>query len=69
VNASLLDERNNSRYKCEDLEEAELKKIRSDSTAGITALEVKVKSVETHSAKVAAANSKCLSDFETELAK
>jgi hypothetical protein len=68
VNASLLDERNNSRYKCEDLE-AKLKKIRSDSTAGITALEAKVKSVETHSAKVAAANSKRLSDFETELAK
>jgi SMC interacting uncharacterized protein involved in chromosome segregation len=68
VNVSLLDERNESRYKCEDLE-AELKKVRSDSTATITALKSKVKSAETHSAKVAAASDRCLNDIETNLIK
>jgi SMC interacting uncharacterized protein involved in chromosome segregation len=68
VNASLLDERTDSRYKCEDLE-AKLKKVHSDSTASIAALEAKVKYAKTYNTEVAAASNKRLSDFETELIK
>jgi hypothetical protein len=52
VNTSLPDERNNSRYKCEDME-VELKKVCSDSVVNIAALEAKVKSAKAHNAKVA----------------
>jgi hypothetical protein len=68
VNASLLDECNDSCYKCEDLE-AELRKVCSDTTVSIAALEAKVKSAETYSAEVAAASNKRSSDFETELTR
>jgi hypothetical protein len=60
---SLLAERNDFRYRCEDLED-ELKKARSDSAVSIAALEGKVKSVEAHNVEVAAASDKQLSDFE-----
>jgi hypothetical protein len=68
ANVSLLDECNDYRYKCEDLE-AELKKVRSDSAASIAALEARVKSAETHSMEVDAASNKRLIDFETELTR
>jgi SMC interacting uncharacterized protein involved in chromosome segregation len=68
ANASLLDKRNDSRYKCKYME-AELKKVCSDSTVSIVALEAKVKSVETDSTKVAAASNKRLSNFKTELTR
>jgi hypothetical protein len=61
--SSLLAERNDFRYRCEDLED-ELKKARSDSVVSIAALEAKVKSVEAHNVEVAAASDKQLSDFE-----
>jgi hypothetical protein len=61
--SSLLVERNDFRYRCEDLED-ELKKARSDSVVSIAALEAKVKSVEAHNVEVAAASDKQLSDFE-----
>jgi SMC interacting uncharacterized protein involved in chromosome segregation len=66
ANASLLSERNNSCYQCEYLED-ELKKTRFASAASIAALEAKIKTIEAHSAEVAAASDKCLSDFEAEL--
>jgi hypothetical protein len=47
--------------------EDELKKVRSDSTASIAAIEAKVKSAKDHNAKVAAASNKRLSNFEIEL--
>jgi hypothetical protein len=68
ANTSLLDERNNSRYKCKYLE-AELKKVHSDSTASIAALEAKVKSLETYNVEVATASNKCSSNLETELTR
>jgi SMC interacting uncharacterized protein involved in chromosome segregation len=65
-NASLLAERSDFRYQCEDLED-DLKKSRSDSAMSIAALEAKVKSAAPHSAEVAAASDKRLSDFDAEL--
>jgi hypothetical protein len=61
--SSLLVERNDFCYRCEDLED-ELKKARSDSAVSIAALEAKVNSVEAHNVEVAAASDKQLSDFE-----
>jgi hypothetical protein len=61
--SSLLVERNDFRYRCEDLED-ELKKACSDSAVSIAALEAKVNSVEAHNVEVAAASDKQLSDFE-----
>jgi hypothetical protein len=66
--SSLLAERNDFRYRCEDLED-ELKKARSNSTASVVALEAKVNSVGAHNAKVAAASDTRLSDFETGLVR
>jgi hypothetical protein len=65
-NSSLLAERNEFHYRCEDLED-ELKKAHSDSAVSIAALEVQVKSAEGHSAEVATASDKRLSDFEAKL--
>jgi hypothetical protein len=67
-NASLLAERNDFRYRCEDLEDG-LAKVRSDSTTSIASLEAKIKSAEAHVMDVAAAGEKCLSDFEAELVR
>jgi hypothetical protein len=66
VNTSLLDERKDSCYKCEDLE-AELKKVRSDIAMSVATLEAKVKFAKIHTAEVAAASDKRLSNFEFEL--
>jgi hypothetical protein len=68
ANVSLLDERNDTCYKCEDLE-AEVKKVHSDSAMRIAALEAKVNSVKAHNKKVATASNNCLSDYETELTR
>jgi hypothetical protein len=65
-NLSLLAERNDFCYRCEDLED-ELKKAHSNSAASIAALKAKVKSAEAQSAEVAAVSDKRLSDFEAEL--
>jgi hypothetical protein len=50
VNSSLLSERNDAHWWCEDLENAN-----TDSAARIAALEATVKSVNAHSTEVAAA--------------
>jgi SMC interacting uncharacterized protein involved in chromosome segregation len=58
-NTSLLADRNDFRYRCEDLG-AELTKARSDSAANIASLEAKVKSVEALAVDVVAAGKKML---------
>jgi hypothetical protein len=54
VNSSLLSERNDAHWWCEDPEN-DLKNANTDSAACIAALEATVKSVNAHSAEVAAA--------------
>jgi hypothetical protein len=66
--ASLLAERNNLRYRCEDLE-AKLVNVHSKSAANIASLEAKIQSTEAHTVEVAAASKKHLSDFEAELVR
>jgi hypothetical protein len=68
VNSSLLSQRNDAHWQCEDLEN-DHKKTNVDSAAHITTLEATVKSVEAHSTEVAAAGNKRLSDFEAELSR
>jgi hypothetical protein len=65
-NKSLLAERNNFHYRCEDLR-AELMEVRSSTEKQITDLEAEVKSAEAHSTDVAGAGEKHLKDFEDEL--
>jgi hypothetical protein len=62
-NKSLLVERNDFHYSCEDLK-AELVEVRFDAEKRTTNLEVRVKTAEAHSVDVAAAGEKRLSDFE-----
>jgi hypothetical protein len=68
ANLSLLSERNDARWQCEDLEN-DLKKTNADSAACIAALEATVKSIKARNVEVAAAGNKRLSDFEAELSK
>jgi hypothetical protein len=65
-NKSFLAERDNLRFRCEDLQ-AELAEVRSDTKKQIADLEVKVKSAKAHSVDVAAAGERHLKDFEDEL--
>jgi hypothetical protein len=65
-NKSLLAERDDFCYHCEDLR-AELAEVRSRAKKQIADLEAKVKSAEAHSVDIAAAGEKCLKDFEDEL--
>jgi hypothetical protein len=65
-NKSFLAERDNLRFRCEDLQ-AELAEVSSDTKKQIADLEVKVKSAEAHSVDVAAFGERHLKDFEDEL--
>jgi hypothetical protein len=65
-NKSLLAERDDFRYHCEDLQ-AELAEVCSRAKKQIADLEVKVESAEGHSAEVAAAGEKRLKDFDDEV--
>jgi hypothetical protein len=65
-NKSLLAERDDFCYCCEDLQ-VELAVVRSDAKKKIADLEVKVESVEARSVDVVAAGERCLKDFEDEL--
>jgi hypothetical protein len=66
ANASLLSERNDAHWRCEDLEN-DLKKHKADSAARIVALESNVKFAKTHCAEVSTASDKRLIDLEAEL--
>jgi hypothetical protein len=65
-NASLLAERNDFRYPCEDSEK-ELAGGRSNAKKRITDLEAKVKSAEAHGIDVATAGERQLRNFEGRL--
>jgi hypothetical protein len=67
-NMSLLAERIDLHYLCEDLD-AGLAKIHNDSAVSIASLEAKIKYVEAHIVDVAAVDEKRLSDFEAELVR
>jgi hypothetical protein len=67
-NVSLLAERNDLRYRCEDLE-AKLAKVCSNSATNIASIQAKIKSTKAHTVEVDAANEKCLGDFEAELVR
>jgi hypothetical protein len=62
-NKSLLAERNDFRYHCEDLK-AELAEVHSNAEKRTANLEARVKSAEAHNIDVAAAGEKRLRDFE-----
>jgi hypothetical protein len=62
-NKSLLAERNDFHYYCEDLK-VELAEVRSNTKKRIADLEVRVKSAEAYSVDVAVVGEKCLRDFE-----
>jgi SMC interacting uncharacterized protein involved in chromosome segregation len=62
-NESLLAERNDFRYRCEELEK-KLTEVHSDSKKRIADLEAKVKSAEARSVDVATTGEKRLRDFE-----
>jgi hypothetical protein len=65
-NKSLLAERNDFRYRCEDLK-AELAEVHSDAEKRTANLEVRVKAAEAHNIDVAATGEKRLRGFEGEL--
>jgi hypothetical protein len=65
-NKSLLVERNDFRYRCEDLK-AKLAEAHSDAQKKVADLEARVRVVEAHSVDVAATDEKRLKDFEGEL--
>jgi hypothetical protein len=65
-NSSLLAERNDFKYRCEDLGK-ELAEVRSDTEERIAYLEVKAMSAKAHSIDVVAAGEKRLSDFQSRL--
>jgi hypothetical protein len=67
-NKSLLADRDDFRYRCEDLQ-AELAEVRSGTKKKINDLEAKVESTEAHIADVAAVDEKRLKDFEDELVR
>jgi hypothetical protein len=62
-NKSLLAERNDFHYRCEDLK-AELTEVHSDAQKRTADLEVRAKAAEAHSINVAATGEKRLRDFE-----
>jgi hypothetical protein len=66
VNSSLLSERSDARWWCEDLKN-DLKMANADSTT--CTLEATIKSIKTHSVEVATAGNKHLNDFEVELSR
>jgi hypothetical protein len=65
-NKSLLAERDDFCFHCEDLQ-VELAKVRSDAKKQIDDLKVKVESAEAHNIEVAAAGEGRLKDFKDEL--